>query len=143
MSGLLFGVPAPARKRAEGVGALYTCVLSTLYTCVLSVRSLQHACATASFSPSTKHLRWHAWRRTQERLELRAIEQGRADPHTPYSRALVERVRVQQSVVRRNRALMLAGLKLHVHYLRAVDAPVRVPSRPPPPLRILRNKHEL
>ena len=126
---------------------LYMCVLSMLYTCVslmlctceLPVRSL---CATASFSPSTEHLRWHAsCCRTQERLELRAIEQGRADPHTPYSRALVERACVQQSVVRRNRALMLAGLKLHVHYLRAVDAQVRVSS--PPPLRILRNKQQL
>ena len=55
----------------------------------------------------------------QERLELRAIEQGRADPHTPYARALVHGACVQQSVARRNRALMLAGLKLHVLYLRA------------------------
>jgi len=52
---------APIRLRqAEGVVPghgklpvpLYSCVLSMLYTCVLSVRSLQLACATATFSPS-------------------------------------------------------------------------------------------
>ena len=43
------------------------------------------------------------------------------DPHATYSRALVEQTFSRQKKMQRNRALVLAGLKLHVQYLRAVE----------------------
>lgn len=57
----------------------------------------------------------------QQRLQLREIEQGRMDPYAPYSRALVEQTFSRQKTMQRNRALVLAGLKLHVQYLRDME----------------------
>ena len=58
---------------------------------------------------------------TTERLELREIEQGRSDARTHFARALVEHSCAKLATMRRNRALVLAGLKLHVEYLRQLE----------------------
>jgi hypothetical protein len=70
---------------------------------------------------AVKALREQEARITMERLHLREIEQGRADPRAPLSRTLVEAAVNRQSTMKRNRALLLAGLELHVHYIRVIE----------------------
>jgi hypothetical protein len=70
---------------------------------------------------AVRALREEQGRATMERLELREVEQGRADPHSRHSRALVDQTIAQHRTMQRNRALFLAGLKIHVECLRAAE----------------------
>ncbi|EKX43180.1 hypothetical protein GUITHDRAFT_110907 [Guillardia theta CCMP2712] len=68
-----------------------------------------------------KALRAEEGRMITDRLTLREVEQGRIDPRAGKVRALIDESQARALGKRKQRALFLAGLRLHVQYVRAME----------------------